>query len=161
MLCVCHIGKTAFAIGSFHFQSVTICNAFIAFILQAFFQDTPIRLRIRAFRQDTHDIYDRKIPFLCRFVPCCSNRLILKELQILVHRMIAPHQNTFCLLQVDAHKVCGVLFPVDMDAIIHPSPHVIAGRAAVASFSTWPMGLRITKWARESACVSVWLMRTR
>ena len=73
------IGHALFAVGGGHFQPVTICNGFIALILEAFFYDPPIDLRIRTVGEDRNHIHDGKMPFFFHCIPSPADLLFFKE----------------------------------------------------------------------------------
>ncbi len=73
------IGEALLAVGSGHFQSVTVCHGFIPLVGQALFRDAPIDLRIVAAGQDGDDIDDGEIPLLLDLVPGAADLFFFKE----------------------------------------------------------------------------------
>ena len=83
-LSVRNIGSVFFAIGSFHFQLLTICQQLTcALIAQAFFKFCPV-VTCTALRglvgQHADNIDNRKKPFFVGFVPLIANTLIFVNL---------------------------------------------------------------------------------
>ena len=79
LLGVSDIGHALLAVGSGHFQTVTICNGFISFIRETLFQDTPINWGIRAIGQNGKDIDDGEYPFFLAGVPSAANLFFFEE----------------------------------------------------------------------------------
>ena len=87
LLGVSNISQTLFAVCCGHFQLVTRCNRFITLILQPFLGDFPIisrRLVIRLVGQYPYHIHDRKEPFFFFSVPCSTDALIFKKLNLII-----------------------------------------------------------------------------
>jgi hypothetical protein len=61
-----------------HFQTVTICNGFIAFGHETLFHHPPIDLRVRAIGQNVDHIDDREIPLFLSGVPGAADLLFLE-----------------------------------------------------------------------------------
>lgn len=84
LLGVGNIGETAFSVGSFQFQLLTICKQFIcSLFIQPFFQNSPISAGMTGIWlicQYPHYIYNRKIPLFFPLAPCSTDGLVLKEL---------------------------------------------------------------------------------
>ena len=79
LLGVGDIGHALLAVGSGHFQTVTICNGFISFIRETLFQDTPINWGIRAIGQNGKDIDDGEYPFFLAGVPGAADLFFFEE----------------------------------------------------------------------------------
>ena len=73
------IGQTLLAVGSGHFQTVTIPHGLIPLFFQAFFQLPPIGSGIDALREDGDDIHDGENPFLFGLIPGAEDMFFFKE----------------------------------------------------------------------------------
>jgi len=73
------VGHALLAVGGGHFQTVTIRHDFTSFLLEPFFELTPIGPGIYATCQDRHHIDDGEDPFLIFRVPSAADLLFLEE----------------------------------------------------------------------------------
>ena len=73
------VGEALLAVGGGHFQTVTICNGFISFSDESFFEDAPIYLRIWTICQNREDIDDGEHPFFLAGVPSAANLFFFEE----------------------------------------------------------------------------------
>ena len=65
-----------------HFQLVTVCHQFTAFLFQALFQLVPVfspGVVVRAVCQNTDQIHNGEVPFLSFRIPRHADLLILKS----------------------------------------------------------------------------------
>ena len=101
------IGEAFFSVRSGHFQTVTICHGFIAFVFQTLFQLAPINRRIFAFCQHAHDIDNGEVPFFFRLIPCGADRLVFVQFYLFIPRhFYIPHAECCLYLLTSSRIIC-------------------------------------------------------